>query len=98
MPSGRPGERRPEPGLERVASPAPWPRSGGSWQAPQRQLGPDLGPGRTPLRRGLGLRLRGLRGLRLSSSGSRGGHSLWARPPQPSAEPAQAAPPPPPPG
>lgn len=83
------------PGLGRAASPVPWPSSGGSRRAPQRRLGPGLGPGRAPLRRGLGLRLRGLRGLRLSSSGSRGGHSLWARPPQPSAEPAQAAPPPP---
>ncbi|XP_063557853.1 uncharacterized protein [Gorilla gorilla gorilla] len=77
-----------------MAAAAPWPRSGGSRRAPQRRLGPGLGPGRAPLRRGLGLRLRGLRGLRLSSSGSRGGHSLWARPPQPSAERAQAAPPP----
>lgn len=91
MRSGRPSERRPEPGLGLVASPEPWPRSGGLLAGSWRRLGPGLGPGRAPLRRGLGLRLRGLRGLRLSSSGSRGGHSLWARPPQPSAEPVQAA-------
>lgn len=91
MSSGRPGGRRPGLGLGRAISPALWPRSGASRRAPQRQLGPGLGPGRAPLRLGLGLRLCGLRGLRLNSSGSRGGHSLWARPPQPSAEEAHGA-------
>lgn len=56
-----------------AAAAKPWPRSGGTRPAPQRRLGPGLGPGRALLRRSYGLR-----GLRFSSSGSRGGHSLWA--------------------
>lgn len=62
-----------------MAAAALWPRSRASRRAPQQQLGPSLGPGRASLCLGLGLSLRlcGLRSLHLSSSGSRGGHSLW---------------------